>query len=285
MSFEIVSLLPGLYLVATPIGNLRDITLRAMDILASVDLVVCEDTRVTGKLLNAFGIEKKMIPYNDHNAAIQRGPLIEKLTGGARVAFVSDAGMPLVSDPGYKLVRDCLDLGIFVTSLPGANAPLTALQLSGLPSDKFCFLGFMPNKKQARQAVMKEWADVQGTLVVFETAPRLCDSLEDMLEIWGDRPAAVVRELTKLYEESKRGDISALLDFYQQEGAPKGEIVVVVGPPPERNYSDEELEKLVAAALETMSVKEASAHIAQETGESKKKLYEMALALQKRDEE
>ncbi len=278
-SFETVALSPGLYIVATPIGNLRDMTLRALDVLASVDLIVCEDTRVTGKLLNAFGISKKMLPYNDHNAANQRGPVLEKLSGGGRIALVSDAGMPLVSDPGYKLVRDCLDLGIFVTSLPGANAPLTALQLSGLPSDKFCFLGFLPAKRQARLAVMKEWKDAPGTLAVFETGPRLCDSLEDMLEAWGDRPAAVVREMTKLFEQSRRGSLLELAAFYRDDGAPKGEIVVVVGGPPEREYADEDLEKMVAEALETMSVKEASAHVARETGVSKKKLYEMALGL------
>lgn len=278
-SFEIVALSPGLYLVATPIGNLRDMTLRALDVLASVDLIVCEDTRVTGKLLNAFGIEKKMLPYNDHNAAIQRGPLLERLGSGGRVALVSDAGMPLISDPGYKLVRDCHDLGIFVTSLPGANAPLTALQLSGQPSDKFCFLGFLPPKKQARQTVMKEWAEAPGTLVVFESGPRLCDSLEDMLEVWGDRPAAVVRELTKMYEESRRGTLSALHDFYEQDGAPKGEIVVVVGPPPARHYDEGQLRHMLAAALETMGVKEASAQVAAQTGISKKTLYDMALGL------
>ncbi len=280
-NFETVSLLPGLYLVATPIGNLRDITLRALDALASVDLIVCEDTRVTGKLLKAFEIEKKMISYNDHNAGRQRSSILETLSNGGRVALVSDAGMPLISDPGYKLVRDCLDLGIYVTTLPGANAPLAALQLSAIPSDKFSFLGFLPPKSEGRRKVMREWENVPGTLILFESGPRLADSLADMLEVWGDRPAAVVRELTKLYEESRRDTLSNLVAFYEEDGAPKGEIVVVVGAAPPKVFDEGALKDKLHQALATMGLKEASAAVAAETGESKKKLYELALAFKK----
>ncbi len=284
-NFEIVSLPSGLYLVATPIGNLRDITLRAMDVLASADLILCEDTRVTGKLLKVYGIDKKMWSYNDHSASKQRGQILEKLTGGGSIALVSDAGMPLISDPGYKLVRDCLDLGVFVTTLPGANAPLAALQLSGLPSDKFSFLGFMPSKSEARKNLMKDWADVPGTLVAFESGPRLTGSLQDMLSVWGDRPAAVVRELTKLYEESRRGTLLSLLRFYEEEGRPKGEIVIVVGAAAAQDYSEDDLKALLDKALETMGMKEASACVASDTGESKKRLYELALSVKKKNEE
>lgn len=284
-NLETVSLPPGLYVTATPIGNLRDITLRALDVLAAADLVVCEDTRVTGKLLKAYDLEKKMVSYNDHNADRQRGSIIQKLGNGGRVALVSDAGMPLVSDPGYKLVRDCLDLGINVCSLPGANAPLAALQLSGQPSDKFSFLGFLPPKTAGRKAALAEWKDVKGSLVIFETGPRLHDSLCDMLEVLGDRPAAVVREITKMFEESRRGTLGNLVRHYEEAGAPKGEIVIVVGPGAARGYSEDELKDMLAQALETMSVKEAAAHVSAETGESKKALYELALEIRKGDEE
>ncbi|MCB9990797.1 MAG: 16S rRNA (cytidine(1402)-2'-O)-methyltransferase [Rhodospirillales bacterium] len=278
-NFETVSLLPGLYLVATPIGNLRDMTLRGMDVLAAVDLIVCEDTRVTGKLLKAIGIEKKMIAYNDHNAGKQRGPILERLSNDGKIALVSDAGMPLVSDPGYKLVRDCLDLGLRVTTMPGANAPLAALQLSGQPSDKFSFLGFLPPKSEARRKVMGQWGAVPSTLIVFESGPRLVDSLSDMLAVWGSRPAAVVRELTKLYEESRRGTLEELVKHYEEDGAPKGEIVVVIGPPLAATFDAAALDEKLAEAMETMGVKEASAAVAEQTGESKKTLYERALAL------
>jgi 16S rRNA (cytidine1402-2'-O)-methyltransferase len=278
-----VDLAPGLYLVATPIGNLRDITLRALDVLAAADFIVCEDTRVTGKLLNAYEIKKKMLPYNDHNAPKQRGPVVEALAAGGRVAMVSDAGTPLVSDPGFKLVRDCLDLGIPVTALPGANAPLTALQLSGLPSDKFSFLGFLPPKSAARKKLLGGWKNSPAPLIVFETGPRLADSLADMKEALGDRPAAVVRELTKLFEESRRGLLSELLAAYEEEGPPKGEIVVVIGGAPEEESTAEDVEALLQKAMETMSVKDAAAFVAAQTGRPKKEVYEAALRLRTDD--
>jgi len=270
---------PGLYLVSTPIGNLRDVTLRALDVLGAADLVVCEDTRVTGKLLEAFDLKKKMLPYNDHNAGRQRGPIIEAISGGQAVAMVSDAGTPLVSDPGFKLVRDCLDLGLTVTSVPGANAPLAALQLSGLPSDRFVFLGFLPPKQQARRTALQEWAAVKATLVIFETGPRLQESLADMADVLGARTAAVVREITKKFEESRRGLLPHLAAHYETEGPPKGEIVIVIGPPEEERVSDETLEAQLRRALKSMSVRDAAAFVAQASGESKKKIYDMALNL------
>lgn len=270
----------GLYLVATPIGNLRDMTLRAIDVLGAVDLVLCEDTRMTGKLLQAHGIKAaKLDVYNDHSADRMRGKVLEMLAHGKRIALVSDAGTPLISDPGFKLVRDAQDLGLNVTSLPGANAILTGMQLSGLPTDKFCFLGFLPPKEKARCDVLREWADVPGTLVVYETAPRLIDSLRDMAKVLGNRPAAVTRELTKMFEEVQRDTLENLCLHYTAQGAPKGEIVIVIGPPGEKEYSDADLERLLRRALEDMSVKDAAGAVAEMTGLPKKTLYTLALTL------
>jgi 16S rRNA (cytidine1402-2'-O)-methyltransferase len=190
--------------------------------------------------------------------------------------------MPLISDPGYKLVRDAQDIGLPVTSLPGANAVLTALQLSGLPTDKFSFLGFLPAKEKARRDTLREWADVPGTLVVYETAPRLIGSLKDMATILGDRAAAVTRELTKMFEEVRRDKLSALVAYYESEGEPKGEIVIVIGPPVEKVISEETVENLLRTALQTLSVKDAAVKVAEETGLKKKELYERALQLSDR---
>ena len=280
-TLESAPLAPGLYLVATPIGNLRDITLRALDVLAAADLVVCEDTRVSGKLMQAYGIKAKLLPYNDHNAAKQRGPIVEKLVAGGRVALISDAGTPLISDPGYKLVRDCLDLGIMVTTLPGANAVLSALQLSGLPSDRFTFAGFSPAKTAGRREWLQELAAAPGTLVIYETGPRLAAALADMAAVLGgDREAAVVREITKMYEESRRGTLAALAEAYADEAAPKGEIVVVIGAGAEKVASTADVDALLRAALGTLSVRDAAAHVAAATGLPKKQIYERALQVQ-----
>lgn len=278
---EPVDIPAGLYLVATPIGNLRDISLRALDILAGAALIICEDTRVSGKLLKAYNIATKMIAYNDHNAARQRPAILERLSQGQALALISDAGTPLISDPGYKLVRDCLDLGIHVTSLPGANAPLTALQLSGLPSDKFSFLGFLPPKQAARRKLLEEWRAVPGSLIMFESGPRLADTLKDLHGILGDRDAAVIREMTKMYEEKRRDKLSVMAAYYDEAGAPKGEIVIVTGPMQEENWTDEILNDALKEALKSMHVKDAAADIAGRSGVSRKKLYEMALKLEK----
>jgi 16S rRNA (cytidine1402-2'-O)-methyltransferase len=279
MAKPVITLQPGLYLVATPIGNLRDITLRALDVLQAAGLVVCEDTRVTGKLLSSFGLKKKLLPYNDHNAPRQRVKVLEAIAEGNAVAMVSDAGMPLVSDPGYKLVRECIDRGYAVTTVPGANAPLAALQLSGLPSDRFVFLGFLPPKSQARKKALAEWARTPATLILFETGPRLPESLADMASVLGARPAAVVREITKMFEEARRASLPDLAAHYEAQGQPKGEIVVVIGPPAEEQADEKTLAHQLRYALQTMSVRDAAAFVAEASGRPKKEVYEMALEI------
>lgn len=278
-----VPLTPGLYLIATPIGNLRDITLRALEVLAEVDVVACEDTRMTGKLLEMHGVKApKLIVYNDHNADASRKGILDMLAQGKRIALVSDAGTPLISDPGYKLVRDAQDLGMNVTSLPGANALLTALQLSGQPTDKFSFLGFLPAKEKARQDVLKEWRAVPGTLVAYETGPRLIDSLRDMaLVLGGDRPAAVTRELTKMYEEVRRDTLDNLVRHYEEAGEPKGEIVVVIGPGAKAEITEDAIKERLSALLRDLSVRDAAAQVADEMGIPKKQAYEFAIILQR----
>lgn len=275
----------GLYLVATPIGNLRDISLRALDVLGAADVLLCEDTRMTRKLLGALGVDApKMLAYNDHSDDALRAKVMGMFEGGKVVALVSDAGMPLVSDPGYKLVRSCVEEGYYVTSLPGASAPLLALQLSGFPSDKFCFIGFLPPKSGARQKLLQDWKFVPGTLIAFETAPRLLNALEDIALVMGDgRGVAVARELTKFYEEIKRGTVRALIEMYRSDGLPKGEIVLVIGPPEAENLSEGDVEARLKSALALMKTKEAAAFVAQETGWSRKDVYEMALRLSKKD--
>lgn len=273
----------GLYLVATPIGNLRDITLRAMDMLESCDALICEDSRVSGGLLAAYGIRKELIVYNDHASDRQREAVLERLRGGATLALVSDAGTPLVSDPGYKLVRAALAEDIYVSALPGPSAPVLALQLSGLPSDSFSFAGFLPAKTKARCEALETWAYAPGTLLFFETAPRLIESLSDMLSVLGDRPAAVLRELTKLYEEGVRGTLSALLAHYKEKGAPKGEIVVAVGgaAAPEA-AGDADITRALKSALSVLGTKEASRLIAEIFDRPAKEVYNLALTLSPR---
>lgn len=274
-----VPMKPGLYLVATPIGNLRDITFRALDVLSSVDLIVCEDTRVTGKLVSAYGFKKKMQVYNDHSTDQQREELIQTVTDGKSIAVLSDAGTPLVSDPGYKLVRSAIETGLYVTSIPGPNAALPALQLSGLPTDQFSFLGFLPPKQAARQTVLRKWEETPGTLVFYETGPRLIQSLQDMHEILGNRDAAVMRELTKMYEEAQRGTLSDLISHYTEKSAPKGEIVIVVGRGTAEEVSGESIEEQLKKALESMSVRDAAEVVAKATGKPKKAIYTLALKL------
>lgn len=270
---------PGFYLVATPIGNLRDITFRALDVLSSVDLIVCEDTRVTGKLMNAYGFKKKMQVYNDHSTDHQREALIKAVADGQSIAVLSDAGTPLVSDPGYKLVRGAVAEGLYVTSIPGPNAALPALQLSGLPTDQFSFLGFLPPKTVARQAALKKWEAAPGSLIIYETGPRLLESLQDMRIALGDREAAVMRELTKMYEEVQRGTLSELILHYSHKATPKGEIVVALGHAVAEIISTESIEKQLKRALEKMSVRDAAEMVAQATGKPKKTIYTLALKL------
>ena len=282
LDIQKTSLKSGLYLVATPIGNLRDITLRAIDTLAAADIVACEDTRVSGKLFQALGFKKKLIPYHDHNADTQRPFLLGLIAEGKSVALISDAGMPLISDPGYKLVRDCLDKNIYVTSLPGANSPLMALQLSGLPSDSFTFLGFLSSKTKARKDSLEIWKNIPTTLILFESAARVEDCCKDILEVMGDRPMTLTRELTKKFEDIWASTASEILARLQKDGAPKGEIVLVIG----RNEGDVQefdLDKMLKSALSTMSMKEAVAAIVEATGLPKKQVYNAALEIKNSD--
>lgn len=270
---------PGLYLVSTPIGNLGDITLRALDTLDAADLVVCEDTRVSGKLMDYYGLHKKLMAYHDHNAARQRPEILQQLRDGKIIALISDAGTPLVSDPGYKLVQDCIAAGLPVTPVPGANAPLPALQLSGFPSDQFCFLGFMPPKSGARKTLLSIWKHVPATLMAFETGPRLQKSLEDIADVYGDRPVAVVREITKMFEDVRRGTPAELLAEYEKSGEPKGEIVLVIAPPLEAALDDDAIEEKIRLALRTMKTKEAAAHVADISGRPKGEIYDLVIKI------
>jgi len=273
-------LAPALYLVSTPIGNAGDISARARDVLARADLVACEDTRVTGPFLKRLGIPARLTPYHDHNAQRERPKLIERLKLGASVALVSDAGTPLVSDPGYKLVAACWDAGIPVTAVPGASSVLAALSVSGLPTDRFFFQGFLPPKQGARKKVLAEIRTVPATLVFMETAPRLQAALADMAEVLGPRPAAVARELTKLFEEVRRAALPDLAAHYAEAGPPKGEICIVVGPPGDEAAPDAaDLDALLTAALAEGTVKDAAARVAAATGLPRKEVYARALAL------
>jgi 16S rRNA (cytidine1402-2'-O)-methyltransferase len=271
---------PGLYLVATPIGNMGDITYRAVEVLRAADLVACEDTRVSGKLMTRLGLDRPLMPYHEHNAEQARPRLLAKLKEGAVVALISDAGTPLVSDPGYRLVRACVAEGLTVTALPGASAPVTALQLSGLPNDRFLFAGFLPNKAHGRRQALRELVQVPATLVFFESPNRLGESLADMEAVLGNRPAAVARELTKLHEEVARGSLLELANRYA-DTPPRGEIVVVVGPPEaDVDHSPEDLDARLRAEVESgASIKDAAALVAAETGHPRRDLYARALKL------
>lgn len=277
------SLRAGLYIVATPIGNLRDVTLRALDVLSSVDLIVCEDTRTSQKFLKAYGINKKCAPYHDHSDERQRAYILKAIEDGQSVALISDAGMPMISDPGYKLVRHCYEKGIYVTTLPGANAPLSALQLSGLPSDCFTFTGFLPPKSGARKTALGALKNRTETLVVFEGGSRVAASLEDMASIMGtERQAALVREITKMYEEARRGTLGELAAHYKQNGNPKGEIVIVVAPADDAVWDDDAVRDLLARALDEMKTKDAAKYVADKTGLLASDLYDLALEMKKK---
>jgi 16S rRNA (cytidine1402-2'-O)-methyltransferase len=279
---EAHALPPGLHIVATPIGNLGDITLRALETLAAADVIACEDTRVTRKLLDRYGITTSLMPYHEHNAAEARPKILARLAAGAAIALVSDAGTPLISDPGFKLVRATREAGHAVTALPGASATLTALSVAGLPTDRFFFEGFLPPKETGRRARIAELARIPATLVLFETGPRLADSLADLAEGLGAREGAICRELTKLHEEVRRGDLAALARDYAAEPPPRGEIVIVVGPPAEEaRTSETEVDALLRQALTRVSVKDAVSEIASATGLSRRHIYQRALALAK----
>lgn len=272
----------GLYVVATPIGNLRDITLRALDILGGADRVYAEDTRVAMKLLDAYGLKPKLGAYHEHNAEAMREVILEALARGESVALISDAGTPLVSDPGYKLARAAIEAGHRVFPIPGASALLAGLVVSGLPSDRFLFAGFLPSKQAARRTTLAGLTDVEASLIFYETGPRLAESLADMAEVLGARPAAVARELTKMFEETRRAPLDELAAHYAAAGPPKGEIVVIVGPPPEQGeVSEEALDALLLRAL-PRGVKEAAQEAARDLGVPRKRAYARALELKGR---
>jgi len=271
---------PGLHLVATPIGNLADITLRALATLRAADAIACEDSRVTAKLKSAYGLSAPLIPYHDHNAARAGPRLMERLERGDIVALVSDAGTPLVSDPGYRLVRDAIAAGIRVIAVPGPSAALAALVTSGLPTDRFLFAGFPPPRGAARRRALAELATVPATLVFFESPRRVGATLSDMAELLGPRPASVARELTKLHEEVRRGDLAGLARDFAGT-APRGEVVIVVGPPgPVAEIADADIDARLAAVLATgASLRDAAAAVAAETGRARREVYARALAL------
>jgi 16S rRNA (cytidine1402-2'-O)-methyltransferase len=273
------ALAPGLHVVATPIGNLRDITLRALETLAAADLIACEDTRVTRKLIDHYGIATPLTPYHEHNAAQARPKILARLEAGAAVALVSDAGTPLISDPGFKLAREAGAAGHAVTALPGACAVLAALTVSGLPTDRFLFEGFLPARGGQRRKRIDEIKLIPATLVLFETGPRIAAALADLAAALGPREAAVGRELTKLYEEVRRGDLASLARHYAAGEEPRGEIVIVIAPPamPESDAAD--LDALLRQALARVSLKEAVGEVAAVTGRPRREVYQRALAL------
>jgi 16S rRNA (cytidine1402-2'-O)-methyltransferase len=268
-----------LYLVATPIGNLKDITFRAIEVLKDVDLIACEDTRVSSKLLNHYGISKPLLSYHDHNADYMRPRLLALLEEGKKVAYITDGGMPLISDPGFKLVGACQRERYPYTVIPGPSAPLMALCLSGLSPEKFFFCGFLPPKEKARKASLEDVEHIQATLLFFESAKRLLAFLQDAQDVLGDREATVCREMTKRYEEVQKGSLSALRAHYEAH-LPRGEIVVVIaGASSSFSFQEEDLEASLIKALEAYSVKEAVALVSKAFGISKREVYQRALEL------
>lgn len=267
----------GLYIVATPIGNLGDITFRAVEVLKGVSAVACEDTRITGKLLHHLGIKRKMIRYDDHAGEGDRERLLALMESEA-VALVSDAGTPLISDPGYRLVKIARERGIPVTSLPGANAAVMAMTLSGLPNDRFLFAGFLPNKARARETVLSDLSKVPATLIFYETAPRLEDALTAIASVLPGREVAVARELTKKFEECRSGTPEDLIAHYAAH-PPKGEIVLLIAPPGEEPIGEVDVDALLRAELALAKPSQAAASVAKLTGLDRKALYARAMEL------
>jgi 16S rRNA (cytidine1402-2'-O)-methyltransferase len=267
---------PGLYVVATPIGNLGDLSPRAADMLRRASRILAEDTRVTGKLLAHIGSKVPASRYDDHSSDADREAIVARL-GSEAIALVSDAGTPLISDPGYKLVRDARAAGHEVRTIPGPSAAIAALSISGLPTDRFLFLGFLPAKAKARADAIAEVAGVRATLVIYETGPRLGDTLQALLDILGDQMAVLARELTKLYEESFIGTLGELAERFR-DAAPKGEMVIVVAPPaPRKEASDGELDVALDDALTRLSPSRAAAEVAEQLNVPRKRAYARAL--------
>ncbi len=282
---EAERLAPGLHVVATPIGNLRDITLRALATLAAADAVLAEDTRVSRNLLAHYGIATPLVAYHEHNATAMRPILLARLQKGESLALISDAGTPLVSDPGFKLVAEAVAQGVPVTSAPGASAVLAALVVAGLPTDRFFFEGFLPVKSGARRARAAQLAAIPGTLVFFESPRRLAESLTDLAAVLGPRQAAVARELTKHFEQVKRGALDVLAADYERDGPPKGEIVLLVAPPGEDAPALDgvALDDKIRAALQKFSVKDAASVVAAETGQPRRAVYARAVEISAED--
>lgn len=269
---------PGLYVAATPIGNLGDASYRLIETLGAADLILCEDTRHTAKLCAAYAIRTPRAAYHDHNADEVRPAIIARLKAGARICLVSDAGTPLISDPGYKLVRDARRAGLKVYPLPGPSAVTAALSAAGAPTDRFLFAGFPPAKAAARETAFRELAGVRASLVFFESGPRLSRSLAAMAAAFGDRNAVIARELTKIHEEFREGNLAGLAAAYA-DLAPKGEIVVIVFPPEAETAGDADIDAFLKKALAQMSVKDAAAAAADALGAPKREAYERALVL------
>jgi len=274
-----VPLEKGLYVVATPIGNLRDVTLRALDTLRLADIILAEDTRQTRKLLDAYDIKTPLSPYHDHNAAKRVPGVIKDLEGGKIIALVSDAGTPLISDPGFKLVRAAAEADIDVFPLPGASAVLAGLVKSGLPSDRFMFAGFLPPKSGARKTALEDLAPVKATLIFFETGPRIADCLKDMQAVLGERDVVLTRELTKRYEEARHGSFDDLIDSVKDQ-PPRGEMVLLAGPPKTGDkWSEQDVISALNIQIAELGVKRASAEIAAQCGWPKRDVYQLALTL------
>lgn len=277
---EAVALPPGLYVVATPIGNLGDITIRALRTLAAADLLVCEDTRITSRLTRHYGISTPMLAYHEHNAERQRPRIIGALSEGKVVTLVSDAGTPLVSDPGYRLVEEALAGGHDVVPIPGASAVLAGLAGAGLPTDAFMFVGFLPAKQTARKKRLLQLASIPATLVFFEAPRRTAASLADMTSTLGPtREAAVARELTKMFETFRRGPLGQLATAFADEAPPKGEVTIVVGPPQSDEIRDVDVERAVRDGLSRQSLARTVTEVATATGRPRRAVYQIALAL------
>jgi 16S rRNA (cytidine1402-2'-O)-methyltransferase len=273
---------PGLYLVATPIGNLGDITLRALETLAGVDIIACEDTRITRRLTERYAITALLKPYHEHNAALARPKILERLAQGASIALVSDAGTPLISDPGFKLVREVCAAGHSVIALPGPSSVLAALSVAALPTDRFFFEGFLPSKQGARRARLAELARIDATLVMFESGNRVQDTLLDLADVMGDRDAAICRELTKMHEEVRRAKVSELAAIADALET-RGEFVLVIAPPAAgaQAMAEDELDQLLRTSLQRETVKDAVAHAVELSGRPRRQIYARALELAK----
>ena len=284
--FDAEPLAPGLYVVATPIGNLGDMTVRALATLAAAETVLCEDTRTSAKLMERFAIKTRLAPYHEHNAQKVRPEILERLKQGATIALISDAGMPLVSDPGYRLVKEAAGLGIPVTACPGASAVLTGLALSGLPTDRFLFAGFVPQKQGERKRLFAEFAKLKATLIFFESPHRIIETLHDLGAALPGRHVAVTRELTKLHEEVLRGEAQEIAATLEARPSVKGEITLLIGPPEgEEEVSDTELEQAITDALASMPASKAASEVAKRFNLGRSGIYQRILARRQGDGE